>query len=61
MKFCDRPPASSLAHGTALLARGYRCRSHNLNEYYDVTLKQARLARLTGMRQFPLVKLDLAD
>jgi UDP-glucuronate 4-epimerase len=32
----------------------------NLNEYYDVTLKQARLARLTHTR-FRFVKLDLAD
>jgi UDP-glucuronate 4-epimerase len=32
----------------------------NLNEYYDVTLKQARLARLTDAR-FRFVKLDLAD
>ena len=33
----------------------------NLNEYYDVTLKQARLARLTAHAQFRFVKLDLAD
>jgi UDP-glucuronate 4-epimerase len=33
----------------------------NLNEYYDVTLKQARLARLTGQANFRFVKLDLAD
>src|SRR6202047_3405272 len=33
----------------------------NLNEYYDVTLKQARLARLTAHGQFRFVKLDLAD
>ncbi len=33
----------------------------NLNEYYDVTLKQARLARLTSQPQFRFVKLDLAD
>ena len=32
----------------------------NLNDYYDVTLKQARLARLTAPR-FRFVKLDLAD
>jgi UDP-glucuronate 4-epimerase len=32
----------------------------NLNDYYDVTLKQARLARLTAAR-FRLVKADLAD
>jgi UDP-glucuronate 4-epimerase len=33
----------------------------NLNEYYDVTLKQARLARLTTQANFRFVKLDLAD
>jgi len=33
----------------------------NLNDYYDVTLKQARLARLTGQSGFRFVKLDLAD
>jgi UDP-glucuronate 4-epimerase len=32
----------------------------NLNDYYDVTLKQARLARLTAPG-FRFVKLDLAD
>ena len=33
----------------------------NLNEYYDVTLKQARLAALQGYANFRFVKLDLAD
>jgi UDP-glucuronate 4-epimerase len=33
----------------------------NLNEYYDVTLKEARLKRLTGHANFRFVKLDLAD
>jgi len=33
----------------------------NLNDYYDVTLKQARLARLTAQRGFRFVKLELAD
>jgi len=33
----------------------------NLNEYYDVTLKHARLANLKGHRNFKFVKLDLAD
>ncbi len=33
----------------------------NLNDYYDVTLKQARLARLTSQRAFRFEKLDLAD
>ena len=45
-----------------LLARGYEVVGlDNLNEYYDVTLKQARLARLTVQAQFRFVKLDLAD
>ena len=33
----------------------------SLNEYYDVKLKQARLARLTPHSKFRFVKLDLAD
>jgi UDP-glucuronate 4-epimerase len=33
----------------------------NLNEYYDVTLKHARLARLTGKAGFTFAKVDLAD
>ena len=33
----------------------------NMNEYYDVTLKQARLARLEKLPAFRFVKLDLAD
>jgi UDP-glucuronate 4-epimerase len=33
----------------------------NLNDYYDVTLKQARLARLQARAGFRFVKLDLAD
>jgi UDP-glucuronate 4-epimerase len=33
----------------------------NLNEYYDVSLKRSRLARLDGQRGFRFVKLDLAD
>ena len=33
----------------------------NLNEYYDVTLKHARLKALEGQRNFKFVKLDLAD
>ena len=45
-----------------LLARGYQVVGlDNLNAYYDVTLKQARLARLTAHAQFRFVKLDLAD
>ncbi|MFO7287772.1 MAG: NAD-dependent epimerase [Gammaproteobacteria bacterium] len=33
----------------------------NLNEYYDVTLKRARLALLEPFPNFKFVKLDLAD
>ena len=33
----------------------------NLNEYYDVSLKQARLARLTSHRSFRFARIDLAD
>lgn len=33
----------------------------NLNAYYDVTLKEARLARLRARPAFRFVKLDLAD
>jgi UDP-glucuronate 4-epimerase len=33
----------------------------NLNAYYDVALKQARLARLNSQPRFTFVKLDLGD
>src|ERR1700685_4815441 len=33
----------------------------NLNDYYDVSLKQARLARLQKHRSFRFVHADLAD
>jgi UDP-glucuronate 4-epimerase len=33
----------------------------NLNEYYDVTLKHARLEQLSSHRNFEFVKLDLAN
>ena len=33
----------------------------NLNDYYDVRLKQARLARLTALPRFRFVHLDVAD
>src|SRR6266542_5849542 len=33
----------------------------NLNSYYDVRLKEARLALLTGEPQFRFVRYDLAD
>jgi UDP-glucuronate 4-epimerase len=45
-----------------LLDRGYEVVGlDNLNEYYDVTLKEARLKRLMGNASFRFVKLDLAD
>ena len=33
----------------------------NLNDYYDVNLKRARLSQLEGQPKFRFVKLDLAD
>ncbi len=47
---------------TQLLARGDEVIGlDNLNEYYDPTLKQARLARLKQHPHFSFEKLDLAD
>ena len=46
----------------ALLARGETVIGvDNLNDYYDVTLKEARLARLTGERGFSFQRADIAD
>ena len=46
----------------ALLARGDRVIGlDNVNSYYDVALKEARLARLTPQPGFRFVKVDLAD
>jgi UDP-glucuronate 4-epimerase len=45
-----------------LLGRGHEVVGlDNLNAYYDVKLKEARLARLTGQPGFRFVKLDLTD
>jgi UDP-glucuronate 4-epimerase len=45
-----------------LLARGDEVVGlDNLNDYYDVTLKEARLDRLKKSSNFRFVKLDLAD
>ena len=45
-----------------LLARGDTVIGlDNLNQYYDVSLKEARLARLTSQPGFRFVKLDVAD
>jgi len=46
----------------ALLARGdHVVGVDNLNAYYDVTLKQARLEKLTAHANFVFHKLDIAD
>ena len=46
----------------ALLARGETVVGvDNLNDYYDVALKEARLARLTGERGFSFRRADIAD
>jgi UDP-glucuronate 4-epimerase len=51
---------SSVSH--ALLARGDAVIGiDNLNDYYDVSLKQARLARLTSQPGFTFRKLDISD
>ena len=45
-----------------LLKRGDRVIGiDNLNDYYDVTLKEARLSNLTGHPAFQFQKVDLAD
>ncbi|MGD9866886.1 MAG: NAD-dependent epimerase [Hyphomicrobiales bacterium] len=45
-----------------LLDRGDRVIGlDNLNDYYDVTLKQARLSQLEGRNGFRFVKADLSD
>ena len=45
-----------------LLARGEEVVGlDNLNDYYEVSLKESRLARLTGHPNFRFVKLDVAD
>jgi len=45
-----------------LLARGDQVVGlDNVNDYYDPTLKEARLARLTGHPGFSFVRMDVAD
>ncbi|MBX3665771.1 MAG: GDP-mannose 4,6-dehydratase, partial [Burkholderiales bacterium] len=45
-----------------LLAQGHAVTGiDNLNDYYDVNLKRARLARLEGQPRFTFAKLDIAD
>jgi len=46
----------------ALLAQGHFVVGiDNLNDYYDVDLKMARLQRLIGSSQFTFARLDIAD
>ena len=46
----------------ALLEAGHRVYGlDNLNPYYDVTLKQARLAMLTERKEFTFFRVDLGD
>ncbi|MEQ1955709.1 NAD-dependent epimerase [Mesorhizobium sp. CN2-181] len=50
------------ATAQALLDRGDEVVGFdNVNDYYDVRLKQARLARLAGRSGFTFIKADLAD
>lgn len=45
-----------------LIARGNEVVGlDNLNDYYDVRLKEARLAQLTDRRGFSFIRMDLAD
>src|SRR5262245_58303023 len=45
-----------------LCAAGYEVFGvDNLNDYYDVSLKQARLKELEGVKNFRFEKVDLAD
>jgi UDP-glucuronate 4-epimerase len=47
---------------TALLARGDSVLGiDNLNDYYDVSLKEARLAQLAGRPGFSFARIDIAD
>jgi UDP-glucuronate 4-epimerase len=64
MKILLTGAAGFIGYHTALnlLARGHEIVGlDNLNEYYDVTLKEARLDRLRRQSGFRFVKLDLAD
>jgi UDP-glucuronate 4-epimerase len=45
-----------------LLARGDEVTGlDNVNDYYDVRLKEARMARLEGKRGYDFIKLDVSD
>jgi len=56
--------AGFIGHSLAmrLLARGDAVIGvDNLNDYYDVTLKEARLSKLTSQERFTFIKADIAD
>ena len=64
MKILVTGAAGFIGAATALklLERGHEVVGlDNLNEYYDVTLKEARLKRLAAQPSFRFVKLELAD
>ncbi len=64
MKILITGAAGFIGHFLALrlLARGDSVVGvDNLNTYYDVTLKQARLAKLTPNAAFTFIKADIAD
>jgi UDP-glucuronate 4-epimerase len=64
MKYLVTGAAGFIAFHTTqkLLARGEEVVGlDNLNEYYDVTLKKARLAKLQAHPKFRFAKLDLGD
>jgi len=64
MKLLVTGAAGFIGYHTAerLLARGHEVVGvDNLDPYYDVALKQARLTRLATRGQFRFVRLDLAD
>jgi UDP-glucuronate 4-epimerase len=55
-------PASSVRTSQRLLARGDEVVGlDNVNDYYDPTLKEARLARLTSQPGFRFVRMELGD
>lgn len=64
MKYLVTGVAGFIGHRIALelLAAGHEVVGvDNLNDYYDVALKEARLHRLDGRAGFRFVRLDIAD
>ena len=57
------PPASlAITRRPACIDRGHEVIGlDNLNSYYDVSLKEARLARLKERERFRFIKADLGD